>query len=82
MSPLQQQLQHAISQLRGWSPFQLNDLGLYVRRADVVRLIRESEEAEMPPMFCDTCSTDGRITRLHNGACWMHGTSWTAKRLR
>ena len=26
------------------------------------------------PPSCPTCRVDGRITRLHNGACWMHGT--------
>lgn len=23
---------------------------------------------------CEVCRVDGRRTRLHNGACWMHGT--------
>lgn len=24
--------------------------------------------------FCPTCAEDGSKTRLHNGACWLHGT--------
>ena len=26
------------------------------------------------PEFCEICKEDGHTTRLHNGACWMHGT--------
>jgi hypothetical protein len=26
------------------------------------------------PLFCPVCKEDGSRTRLHKGACWMHGT--------
>jgi hypothetical protein len=26
--------------------------------------------------LCEICLIDGRKTKLHNGACWMHGIAW------
>jgi hypothetical protein len=29
---------------------------------------------------CPVCRSDGRVTRLHKGVCWMHGTLWSQAR--
>lgn len=28
--------------------------------------------------LCPACRLDRVVTRLHNGACWKHGTLWHA----
>jgi hypothetical protein len=37
-------------------------------------LRKDAEVVGQPKItLCPVCALDGRKTKLHNGACWMHG---------